>query len=848
VLRIALVLAFVALAVPARAQTPPECRQQTGVGDLNATLEFLWKGCYAKVPGWRQDRAIRAPLMTSGMMVHDDVRVAYGPSVYSWMRDRRNAIRPGDMIVKEQFADGKSTGWVLMIKLPGTGTSATYDGWWWGWASPRSKDCDKDWTRCIGGKPFDPNCIACHGSADNRELTYSWLGNVAPADDKVPVLSATPPRPVSAHLRALQTALRGVARQAAREAVDLPDQSLDIVNVPPGGPRGFVTSSVCSGCHDASNLAFYPTDRPAPWPHMSAANTLGNVALPFGGKPATSDTRKRLNLSPWAEWSTSLMGLAGRDPVFQAQRESETILHPELKDAIDTTCYTCHGVMGKRQVQADRGPQANFTHDMFMTTDGPDAPYGALGRDGVSCAVCHRIGDRDLGKPATFNGEFHIVPPNVIHGPFDQPKVYAMENAIGMTPVKAPVLSESRLCGTCHVVQTPILRPGQRYTVEQMERAPKSHEQSTYLEWRNSIYQNEFPARPGASPQTCQNCHMPQQVAGASDPLAFVIANVEDSTFLEAHTGQPFPHTAPIADIALPTRSPFSRHNFSGANPFVLAMFKAAPDILGFEDSDPNYADSDAWVDRLDLAIREAVDMAQTRTAKVGVALGPRRPGQPLEARVTVENLAGHKFPSGVGFRRAFLEVVARDGSGAVVWGSGLSNAQGVIVDLRGRPLETEFSRTKWEPPRRRIASDREVQIYETRVVDLNGQLTTSFLALANPVKDNRLMPKGWRPDGPDADVTRPVGPVGPNYQDGSGRDVVVYAIPAAVAPRVASVAAALHYQSLPPYYLDDRLRIGRNQPSTERLRTVLHKVGGYSGTPMAGWKLTIAGAEAQVR
>jgi hypothetical protein len=43
-------------------------------------------------------------------------------------------------------------------------------------------------------------------------------------------------------------------------------------------------------------------------------------------------------------------------------------------------------------------------------------------------------------------------------------------------------------------------------------------------------------------------------------------------------------------------------------------------------------------------------------------------------------NLAGHGFPTGVGFRRAFIELVVKDASGKVVWGSGRTNELGVIV------------------------------------------------------------------------------------------------------------------------------------------------------------------------
>ena len=44
-------------------------------------------------------------------------------------------------------------------------------------------------------------------------------------------------------------------------------------------------------------------------------------------------------------------------------------------------------------------------------------------------------------------------------------------------------------------------------------------------------------------------------------------------------------------------------------------------------------------------------------------------------------NLAGHKFPSGVSFRRAFLNFQVLDASGNVLWASGNTNGDGVIVD-----------------------------------------------------------------------------------------------------------------------------------------------------------------------
>ena len=55
-----------------------------------------------------------------------------------------------------------------------------------------------------------------------------------------------------------------------------------------------------------------------------------------------------------------------------------------------------------------------------------------------------------------------------------------------------------------------------------------------------------------------------------------------------------------------------------------------------------------------------------------------------LSARVTVDNKVGHKFPSGVGFRRAFIEFEVLDAKGKPLWASGRTNGAGVIVDDEG--------------------------------------------------------------------------------------------------------------------------------------------------------------------
>ena len=138
--------------------------------------------------------------------------------------------------------------------------------------------------------------------------------------------------------------------------------------------------------------------------------------------------------------------------------------------------------------------------------------------------------------------------------------------------------------------------------------------------------------------------------------------------------------------------------------------------------------------------------------------------GGKLVADVQVENKAGHKFPSGVSFRRAFLTFEVLDAAGNELWVSGRADSTGVLVDAAGHPVAGEFmwrnecrpkaaAEQSFQPHYRTITRQDQVQIYQELVRDPRGRLTTSFLSLADVVKDNRLLPRGWTPT-----ATAPVG------------------------------------------------------------------------------------------
>ena len=819
---------------------PAACSVPLSASNMQAVANFIWASC-PQLLKWPHDSAPRmsGPLPSGTKSVHGYVLNYYAPSVYAWLKAGQppNSIPDGAVIIKQMYKDnagviGDVSGWALMVKQK----SASFDGWYWGFADPTKVNGGDG---AFGGQFYDPNCVGCHGSANTRELTFASLTNIASTFGGTAMPTANGLMGGSLHaklglltLGAPPTAVRAKAAvPAALASYNIPSQADSKVIVGSQGPTGFVTSDVCAGCHDGSNLAF---------------GVQAHMTWPQNLPPSKFPTTPLTNFSPFGEWGASMMGLAGRDPVFQAQRESETILYPSVRDEIDNACYTCHGVMGKRQLSTDK-PGALFTHQNFLASSGPDAKYGGLARDGISCLACHRMTPEGLGTQASFTGQFKVTDPKTVFGPYQKVVEYPMQNSVGLTPKHGDAISDPAMCGSCHVVETPILDAKKTYNEKSFEAQRKSHEQTTYLEWLNSSFQTKAPIQPNATPLTCQQCHMPRTMDGA--PITTKIANIEDETYVDAD-GKVFANTAPVKDITMTPRSEYGRHTFVGANVFVLEMFKQFSSLLGLTQGDPNYdTGTFKFVPRLDLAITETTQQVQSKTAAIAIR-GQRRSASGLEVDVQVINKTGHKFPSGVGFRRAYIEFNASDASGKVLWSSGRSTDQGVLIDDNGQPLATEFSKTAWQPHWRAIQNSKRVQIYEERTQDLQGLLTTSFFALAKPVKDNRMTPAGWSGNGPYASWTTPVGvspSQSPGYFNGTGSDLVTYVIPPAIAANVKNVRAVLNYQSIPPYYLQDRFTVGKGQPATEQLRALTQLVD-YSNTAAKGWKLPVASAASAVR
>ena len=856
-----------------------------------ALSDYLRNGCYKKADsGWKADNQIRdtGPFIPSNsadptaggvsLGTHGAVRVYYSPEVWKWMTgDRKDGEIPDHAtIIKEMYPNPAQQkvdhdaypcpnapvqegnylkGYAIMVK----DKKGSWDGWFWSDGCPTIE---------YSGYPnagFGLYCVNCHASA-KAELTFSASRNVTGSplvfNQTMPPFDVGQPKTPPARLRAAgvtpgipltphqdeevhaKRSLGGKAHEksrvdhvthAARETVTAPKMFVsewyDTALQNPHGQTAqtFITSNQCFGCHDATqNNALIP-------------NMIYPQIYPT---PAPTGTEMDVNVSPYGEWRSSMMGLSGRDPVFYAQVETEINLHPELKEQIINTCLSCHGVMGQRQITTDnKGPFRLEYLDQFGQE--PFAEYGALARDGVSCAVCHHISAEGLGTPATYTGKFNLGKPDEIFGQYKDVATVPMKNALGLTPLKTQEnqIRSAGLCGSCHTVILPVLKVGEKYPPKVFEDAlavergdpsrvgdpgeplKVEHEQNTYLEWRNSKYQNEVPPIKQADVQTCQDCHMPSNYPSKTGPrLNFKAASIEDDTFAAAD------YRAPDEDIHLRVRGPeadepFSRHTLLGMNIFTLKMFAQFSDTLGVAFFDPMAGYYGNAVPSLINAQKSAIDLAHAETAHVEIASASRT-AKGIRAEVKVTNLAGHKFPSGVSFRRAFVELSVTEATsgptpGKTLWVSGATNEKGVIGTNRAgkfTPLVTEFFDLRSNPQQKYqphfdathpITSDEQVQIYEELVKDTNGHFTTSFLSLADPVKDNRMMPQGWSPSGPDAGDTKPRGvdqAANPGYFDGTGTSVIAYEIPLSVDVKTpVKVTATIYYQTIPPYYLQQR-------------------------------------------
>jgi mono/diheme cytochrome c family protein len=552
---------------------------------------------------------------------------------------------------------------------------------------------------------------------------------------------------------------------------------------------------------------------------------------------------------------------------------------------------------------------------------------GNLAREGISCTVCHHIAPPDSSDVGQFiktakashpdwisddglvwtddfftflatnnSGLYKRSEKDHILGPFDDVREKPMQHSLALTPQIAPTFkmgthavadqaftSDSAMCGTCHTInlpnigesieneKNPILRLLQPNPV--FQDIPHSIEQATYLEWLNSDFGPGLHNKKGPEFQSCQDCHMPNQSpplknGSISKPLAAQIATIQDSNYPFAD------HQLPSEDIEVPVRSDYRRHEMVGLNGFLLKMFEQNSDVLNVNLNDiETFANNGA-----DLALNNMVQSTtEGRVAKLEISTPETdEAGANLVVDVHVKNNTGHRLPSGVTFRRVWIELLVKGVDEKVLWASGKSNNAGLILGPDNKQLSTEFLKNPdlYQPHYQEICSEDQVQIYEELVKNAEGEFTTSFVHRVNHVKDNRMLPRGWVPgdvfaggvEGSDGlkdqgallrQMMRATDPDGvgtdPEYNEKPGGDSIRYRIPLSKIPGAVSIEATLNSQAVTPSWLWERFSLaneakqaGFDTPATDRLYYLASTLD-LDDSALKGWKFKVTSAKRSI-
>ncbi|MFT5143512.1 MAG: hypothetical protein ACI80V_002546 [Rhodothermales bacterium] len=368
-----------------------------------------------------------------------------------------------------------------------------------------------------------------------------------------------------------------------------------------------------------------------------------------------------------------------------------------------------------------------------------------LALDGVSCTVCHQIQPGNLGTEASFSGGFEVGDQQTIFGPYTEPYAWPMLALSGYEPRFGEHMGSSALCATCHTLFT--------NSVDESGSVVGSlPEQTPYLEWLNSDY--------AAQGSECQGCHMP------TESSAVAISNTPRG---------------------LDAREPFYRHEFVGGNAHMLTILRDNGTQLGVT-ADPVHFDS--TIARTRRNLRSAAELSASA----------RWDGDTLEVAIRVQNLSGHKLPTGYPSRRAWLDLALLRPDGSEAFRSGAFDPEtGELTHLD----------QGFEPHQTVIRSEDQVQIYQSIMGNPAGEPVYGLLRASQYLKDNRIPPTGWTSTGPWYDETQPRGMAREDADfnastmgEGTGADVVVYRVGV---PRGAyQLDVRFRYQSLAPRFVAD--------------------------------------------
>jgi Cytochrome c554 and c-prime len=446
------------------------------------------------------------------------------------------------------------------------------------------------------------------------------------------------------------------------------------------------------------------------------------------------------DVSIGATWRATMMANSARDPYWQAGVRRETIDHPMHSADIQDECAACHMPMATRIARAAGRKGEMFAHLPLNQRTG--SALRRLAADGVSCTVCHQISSERLGTRESFNGEFVMKSTpatgvRTIFGPFrvDAGRTTIMQSVTGFAQEEAPHVKQSELCATCHTLITQAFGP-------KGEVVGSLPEQMNYQEWRHSDFPREE--------KGCQSCHMP----AAAGPVR-------------------------AASVLGDTRDTLARHVFVGGNAYMVRLLNRYRHELGVM----------ALPQELEATASATIRQLQHDTASLTVS-APTRSANTLAFDVDIQNLTGHKLPTGYPSRRLWVHVTVKNERGESLFESGAFTNTGAIVGN-----DSDENPQRHEPHYEEITRSDQVQIYEPILGGLDGRPTTGLLTATQYLKDNRLLPRGF-----DKTTAAPeIGVYGAAKNDAdfaSGGDRVRYRIPVSAAGRL-TIDVELRYQAI---------------------------------------------------
>jgi len=279
-------------------------------------------------------------------------------------------------------------------------------------------------------------------------------------------------------------------------------------------------------------------------------------------------------------------------------------------------------------------------------------------------------------------------------------------------------------------------------------------EQTPCLEHQNSIYVGQ-----GVE---CQTCHMPEANSSAR------ISNIPRN---------------------LPLREPFVQHYFVGGNRIILDILNENSQELGVTASDIRFQET----------ITNLLDLLQNETAEISIQEAETE-SDLITVMVEIDQIAGHKFPTGFPSRRAWIHLTVTDRNGGVIFESGNYDKEGRIIGC-----DADYDAAGLEPHYDTISSEDQVQIYESVMQDFEGNVTYTLLKGAAYAKDNRLLPPGFDIENASEKIAV-YGKAGQDANFIAGSDRIEYRIDTGGKSGPYTIEVELLYQTVSYQFIQDLL------------------------------------------